>query len=131
MKVGNINIKGEKVMFTFNSPIIHENIWKIYLKTKKELIKIYYGEIKDDEDIEGIIDYIDSTIYLDKNLDDISLKKELRKKLMHLYLWETGQQEHRFTEEEFCDLTSVAAPLICRTADDIFLRIKKYEKGEK
>ena len=30
------------------------------------------------------------------------------------YLWETGQQDRRYTEEELCDLMSIAAPLICK-----------------
>lgn len=43
---------------------------------------------------------------------------------MNLYLWETGQQNHLFTQEEFCDITSVAAPLICKIADYIVLKRK-------
>lgn len=120
-------------MFTFNSPIIKENIWKICFKTKNELIKLYYEdeEIEREEDIRGLIEYATSTIYIDKNLDDVLLKRTLRKKMMNLYLWETGQQNRLYTEEEFCDITSVAAPLICKSADELVLGLKKYIKSKK
>lgn len=120
-------------MFTFKSPVIQENIWKICLKTKRELNKIYFEDrkIEKEEDLKGLIEFSSLTIYIDKNLDDVSLTRILRKKLMNLYLWETGQQDHLFTEEEFCDLTSVVAPLICQTANDIVLCLKKNsKKGE-
>lgn len=114
-------------MFTFNSPVIRENIWKIDFKTKEELKRIYYEakEAENKEEIDGIIEFRTFTIYLNKDLDEVSLKKILRKKLVNLYLWETGQQDHRYTEEEFCDLVSVLAPLICKSADDILLNIKR------
>ena len=118
-------------MFAFNSPVIQENIWRICLKTKKELNIIYYEDkkIEKEEDFKGLIEYSSSTIYIDMDLDKKLLKRTLRKKLMNLYLWETGQQNHLFTEEEFCDLTSVAAPLICKTADEIALELNN-KKGE-
>ena len=117
-------------MFTFNSPVIHENIWKISLKSNKELRKIYFEGRKEEkkEDIGGIIEYATSTIYLDMDLNDELLGRALRKQLMNLYLWETGQQNRLFTEEEFCDLTSVAAPLICKTADEILSKIRNGGK---
>lgn len=119
-------------MFTFNSPVIYENIWKISLKTNKELRKIYFEGRKEEkkEELGGILEYSSSTIYIDKDLDDDLLGRALRKQLMNLYLWETGQQDHLFTEEEFCDLTSVAAPLICKTADNIILMLKKDMKDK-
>lgn len=119
-------------MLEFYSPVIHENIWKISLKTNKELRKIYFEGRKEEkkEELGGIIEYSSSTIYIDKDLDDDLLERALRKQLMNLYLWETGQQDHLFTEEEFCDLTSVAAPLICKTADNIILMLKKDMKDK-
>lgn len=118
-------------MYQFNSPVIHENIWRICLKTNKELNEIYNEDRKEanEDNFGGMIEYSSSTIYLNKDLDDASYRKSLRKQLMNLYLWETGQQDHLFTQEEFCDLTSVAAPLICKTADDIALALKKNLKG--
>lgn len=114
-------------MFTFNSPVISENVWKICFKSQEEMIKIYYEgrEEEKKEKKEGMIEYISFTIYIDKDLDDASLLKTLRKQLMRIYLWETGQQDHMFTEEEFCDLNSVAAPLICKTANEIASRLKE------
>lgn len=119
-------------MLEFYSPVIHENVWKISLKTNKELRKIYFEGRKEEkkEELGGIIEYSSSTIYIDKDLDDDLLERALRKQLMNLYLWETGQQDHLFTEEEFCDLTSVAAPLICKTADNIILMLKKDMKDK-
>lgn len=113
-------------MFTFKSPVIPEHIWKICFKTKDELVKIFYEDKipKDIETITGLIDFTASTIYIDKELDDILLAKELRNKIMHLYLWETGQQDREYSEEEFCELTSVSAPLICKTTNDIILELK-------
>ena len=113
-------------MLEFYSPVIHENVWKISLKTNKELRKIYFEGRKEEkeEELEGIIEYSSSTIYIDKELDDDLLGRALRKQLVNLYLWETGQQAHLFTEEEFCDLTTVAAPLICKTADEILSKLR-------
>lgn len=120
-------------MYQFNSPIIYDNIWQICLKTKKELNEIYNKDRKEaiEDDLGGIIEYSSSTIYLDKNLDDDSFRKSLRKQLMNLYLWETGQQDHLFTQEELCDLASVAASLICKTTENLILQIKQNLKGEK
>ena len=119
-------------MLEFYSPVIHENVWKISLKTNNELRKIYFEGRKEEkkEELGGVIEYSSSTIYIDKELDDDLLGRALRKQLMNLYLWETGQQDHLFTEEEFCDLTSVAAPLICKTADNIILMLKKDMKDK-
>lgn len=119
-------------MLEFYSPVIHENVWKISLKTNKELRKIYFEGRKEEkeEELGGIIEYSSSTIYIDKELDDDLLGRALRKQLVNLYLWETGQQDHLFTEEEFCDLTSVVAPLICKTADNIILMLKKDMKDK-
>lgn len=114
-------------MFEFKSPVIPEHIWKISLKTPKEMLKIYYEDRPiEQEKIEGITEYIISTIYIDETLDDKELLRTLRKQLMRLYLFETGQQNRKFTEEEFCDLMSVASPLICKTAN----RLKRLVKGE-
>ena len=119
-------------MLEFYSPVIHENVWKISLKTNKELRKIYFEGRKEEkkEELGGVIEYSSSTIYIAKELDDDLFGRALRKQLMNLYLWETGQQDHLFTEEEFCDLTSVAAPLICKTADNIILMLKKDMKDK-
>ena len=114
-------------MLTFKSPVIHENIWKIVLKTNKELNAIYNKDKKEkrnNDDIGGVIEYSTMTIYIDKNLDDSLFRKAFRKQLMNLYLWETGQEGHLFTQEDFCDLASVVAPLICKTADEILLKIR-------
>ncbi|OKZ73874.1 MAG: hypothetical protein BHW00_07080 [Clostridium sp. 26_22] len=113
-------------MFTFKSPVISTNIWKLCFKTSEEMAKIYFEDKEPEEGIRlhGITEYITSTIYIDKDLDGFLLVKALRHELMHIYLWETGQQDRKYTEEEVCDLISVAAPLICKTADDIVLRLK-------
>ena len=121
-------------MFTFHSPAISKNIWKLCFRGKEEMTRIFYEGRTPDEDIRlhGITEYITSTIYIDKDLDGFLLAKTLRHELMHVYLWETGQQGRINNEEEVCDLVSVAAPAICKTADEIMLRLKEglYKHGE-
>lgn len=75
--------------------------------------------------LHGITEYLTSTIYIDKELEGFLFVKALRHELMHIYLWETGQQERNYTEEEICDLISVAAPLICQTANNLLSKLKK------
>lgn len=121
-------------MFTFNSPAISKNTWKLCFRTREEMNKIYYENRPIDEEVRlhGITEYITSTIYIDKDLDGFPLVKALRHELTHIYLWETGQQSSVMNEEEICDFMSVAAPAICKTADNIILRLKEglYKKGE-
>ena len=120
--------------FTFKSPTILKNIWKLCFRDRVEMTKIYYESRTPDEEtrIHGITEYVTSTIYIDKDLDGFLLAKALRHELTHIYLWETGQQGRVFDEEELCDIMSVAAPLICKTADEIMLRLKEglYKRGE-
>lgn len=122
-------------MFTFKSPAISTNIWKLCFRNKEEMNKIYYeGRTPDEEArIHGITEYITQTIYVDKELDGFPLVKVLRHELTHVYLWETGQQaREKYDEEEICDIISIAAPAICKTTDEIMLRLKEglYKKGE-
>ena len=120
--------------FTFKSPAIPKNIWKLCFRDKEEMNRIFYeGRVPDDDTrIHGITEYITSTIYIDKDLDGFLLAKTLRHELAHVYLWETGQQGRINNEEETCDLLSVAAPAICKTTDEIILRLKEglYKNGE-
>lgn len=96
--------------------------------------RIYYeGRIPEENSrIHGITEYITSTVYIDKDLDGFLLAKTLRHELTHIYLWETGQQDRVFNEEEMCDLISVAAPTIDKAVNEIILRLKEglYKKGE-
>lgn len=80
----------------------------------------------------GITNFVTSTIYLDKDLDGFILAKTLRHELTHVYLWETGQQDRVLSEEEICDLMSVAAPIIHKTVEEILFRLKEglYKNGE-
>lgn len=121
-------------MFSFKSPAIQKNIWKLCFRDREEMTRLYYENRIPDEDarINGMTDYINSTIYIDKELDGFLLLKTLRHELTHIYLWETGQQDRIFNEEEVCDFMSVAAPAICKTTDEIMLRLKEglYKKGE-
>lgn len=121
-------------MFTFKSPAISKNIWKLCFRDKNEMNKIFYegNTLEEDARIHGITEYITQTIYIDKELDGFLLVKALRHELSHIYLWETGQQGRIFNEEEICDLMSVATPTICKTADEIIVRLKEglYKKGE-
>ena len=121
--------------FTFKSPAIPKNIWKLCFRDKKTMNDIYYeGRTPDDEArIHGITEYITQTVYIDKELDGFLLSKVLRHELTHIYLWETGQQaRENYNEEEICDILSVAAPIICKTTDEIILRLKEglYKNGE-
>ena len=121
-------------MFTFNSPAISKNIWKLCFRDREEMNRIYYeGRTPDEETrIHGITEYISSTIYIDKELDGFLLAKALRHEITHVYLWETGQQGRVYNEEEVCDLMSVAGPAISKTVNEIILRLKEglYKKGE-
>lgn len=122
------------IIFTFRSPAISKNIWILCFRTKEEMSRIYYGNrpIDDDVRVHGITEYETSTIYIDKELDGFLLAKTLRHELTHIYLWETGQQSRILNEEEICDLMSVASPAICKSVDDILIRLKEglYKKGE-
>lgn len=119
-------------MIKFNSPIIIENVWKLCLVTKKELLDIYYEDKNTEkkEEIKAVIEFTTSTIYIDKELDDETLLKQLRNKLVHLYLWETGQQNRLFNEEELCDLASVTIPTIYKMAENLLQRVKNEDKEE-
>lgn len=121
--------------FTFKSPAISKNIWKLCFRDKAEMNKIFYENRTPDEEarIHGITEYITQTVYIDKELDGFPLAKVLRHELTHIYLWETGQQaRERYDEEEICDIMSIAAPAICKTTDEIMLRLKEglYKHGE-
>ena len=82
--------------------------------------------------IHGITEYITQTVYIDKELDGFLLGKALRHELTHIYLWETGQQSRILNEEEIADLISVAAPAICKSVEEILLRLREglYKNGE-
>lgn len=121
-------------MFEFNSPAIAKNHWKLCFRDRKTMNDIYYDGKTPEEDvrIHGITEYITQTVYIDKELDGFLLGKALRHELMHIYLWETGQQAREYTEEEVCDLMSVAGPAINKTANNIMLRLREglYKRGE-
>jgi predicted SprT family Zn-dependent metalloprotease len=121
-------------VFTFKSPAISKNIWKLCFRDREEMNKIYYENRTPDEGarLHGITEFITSTVYIDKELDGFTLVKALRHELTHIYLWETGQQDRVMNEEEICDFMSVAAPIIYKTADEIVFRLKEglYKNGE-
>lgn len=121
-------------MFEFKSPVNSKNTWKLCFRDKDEMNKIYYENrsIEEGVRLQGITDFMALTIYIDKDLDGFPLTKALRHELTHVYLWETGQQDRVMNEEEICDFVSVTAPIICKTVDDIMLRLKEglYKKGE-
>lgn len=122
------------IIFTFKSPAIQKNIWRLCFRDKDEMTRIFYENKTPDDNtrINGITEFVTSTVYVDKNLDGFLLVKTLRHELTHIYLWETGQQDRVFNEEELCDVMSVAAPLICKSVDEIILRLKEglYKHGE-
>lgn len=117
-------------MFTFHSPIIRENNWKICFKTSEELFKDFYSNNNEEvkEKINGYTEYSTLTIYLDKDLKKDKMIETLRKQLLNLYLWETGQQDRYFNEEELCDLASVSIPIIYENAEKIIDKLKKENK---
>lgn len=120
--------------FKFKSPAISKNIWNLCFRNREEMNKIYYENRTPDEEarIHGIVEYVTSTVYIDKDLDGFLLAKALRHELTHIYLWETGQQGRVFNEEELCDIISVASPAIQKTTSEIILRLKEglYKNGE-
>ena len=117
-------------MFTFKSPVIKKNTWVLCFKSKEEMNEIYYEDREPDKEtrLHGLTEYITSTIYIDNELKGFLLEKALRHELMHVYLWETGQQDRTYTEEELCDLMSTAGPLVCKTANEILERLKEEDK---
>lgn len=121
-------------MFTFKSPVNPKNVWKLCFRDKETMNKIFYEDKTPDDDtrIHGITEFITSTIYIDKELDGFPLTKTLRHELTHVFLWETGQQNRVYNEEELCEVMSIAAPEVCRVTDEIMLRLKEglYKKGE-
>lgn len=121
-------------MFTFKSPVTSKNVWKLCFRDRAEMNKIYYENRPVDEEtrLHGITEYTTSTIYFDKDIDGFLLAKTLRHELAHIYLWETGQQDRVYSEEELCEVMSVAAPLITKSANDILLRLREglYKRGE-
>ena len=121
-------------MFSFKSPANQKNIWKLCFRDKDEMNRIFYENQPVNQGIRlhGITEFITQTIYIDKELDGYLLGKALRHELTHIYLWETGQQDTMKNEEEICDFMSVAAPMICKCANDIMFRLKEglYKKGE-
>lgn len=121
-------------MFTFKSPANPKNIWKLCFRTRNEMNRIYYENRPIDEEtrIHGLTEYVTQTIYVDEELDGFLLGKVLRHELTHVYLWETGQQDRVYNEEETCDLMSVAAPVIYKAAEEIMFRLREamYKKGE-
>lgn len=120
--------------FTFKSPANPKNIWKLCFRDRAEMNRIYYENRTPDENarLHGITEFISQTVYIDKELDGFLLVKALRHELTHIWLWETGQQDRVLNEEETCDLMSVAAPIICKSVDEIILRLKEglYRNGE-
>ena len=118
----------------FTSPINQKNIWKLCFRDRDEMNRIYYENRSVDQEIRlhGLTDYITQTIYVDKDLDGFLLGKTLRHELTHVYLWETGQQDRVLNEEEIANLVSVAAPIICKCADTLMLRLREglYKNGE-
>lgn len=122
-------------MFTFKSPALPKNVWKLCFRDREEMNRIFYeGRTPDEEArIHGITEYTTQTVYIDKDLDGFILAKALRHELTHVYLWETGQQgREKYDEEEICDIMSVAAPAICKSVDEILLRLREglYKNGE-
>ena len=126
--------KGVIVIFTFKSPANSKNIWKLCFRDREEMSRIFYENRPVDQEVRlhGITEYVTQTIYIDKDLDGFLLGKALRHELTHIYLWETGQQAMCKNEEEQCDLMSVAAPIITKTAEEIMLRLREglYKHGE-
>ena len=120
-------------MFTFSSPAISKNIWTLCFRDKDTMNKIFYEGEKPEENtrVHGITEYVTQTVYIDKDLDGFLLKKALIHELTHIYLWETGQQGNDYKEEYLCDIMSTAAPVICKSVDDIILRLREglYKKG--
>lgn len=120
-------------MFAFKSPASPNNIWKLCFRPKEEMTKIFYEDRTPEEGIRifGVTEYLTSTVYIDKELDGFPLEKTLRHELTHIYLWETGNQGHVYDEEELVDIVSVAAPSICKSVNDIMLRLKEglYKHG--
>lgn len=122
-------------MFVFKSPAVPKHLWTLCFRTRREMNHLFYEDRPIDEEarIYGMTNYLTSTVYIDKDLDGFLLAKTLRHELTHIYLWETGQEGRTiYTEEEICDILSVAAPIICEATNEIILRLKEglYKKGE-
>lgn len=117
-------------MIEFNSPAIDKNIWKLEFRSNKELSDIFYEDEEKEEgqSFFGITEYPTSTVYINKDIDGFLLKKTLRHELMHIYLWEMENKKYLYKEDEVCELMSAIAPLICKTADELLLKLKEHVK---
>ena len=113
-------------MITFKSPATSKKRWKLYLKSPKEMLDIYYEdtEPEDGYSVHGITEYATSTIYINKNIDGFLLLKTIRHELMHVYLWDLEKNGTFYTDEEVSEIIGISAPLICKTADEILSKIR-------
>ena len=117
-------------MFTFKSPVKKKKKWKVYLKSPKEMIDIYYEdtEPEDGYTVNGITDFTTDNVYINNELDGFLLMKTIRHELMHVYLWDLEKNDYHFSDEEVVEIMSVAAPLICEIANEIAKKIKRNIK---
>lgn len=113
-------------MVTFKSPATSQKSWKLYLKSPKEMLDIYYEdtEPEDGYSVHGITEYATSTIYINKDIEGFLLIKTLRHELMHVYLWDLEKNGNYYSDEEVSEIICIAAPLICKTADEILSKLR-------
>lgn len=116
-------------MLTFKSPIDSKKIWKLYLKSPKEMIELFYEdtEPKDGYSINGITEFPTSKVYINKRINGFLLIKTLKHELMHVYLYDSKKNQALYTQEEVTEIISDAAPLICNTVDEILFKLGNVE----
>lgn len=123
-------------MFTFKSPVDENHIWKLCFRDPNEVNRLFYEHNPTPEsertDVLGFVTFPEMTIFISNNLDGFALAKTLRHEITHLYLWETGQEHDNYDEEMLANFIGSAAPAICKTVDNILLRLKEglYKHGE-
>lgn len=113
-------------MITFNLLVNNSSKWNLYLKNDSEMKNIYYGdqEPEDGMSINGVTEYITSSVYISKKLNGFMLIKTLRHELMHIYLYELGKRDAFYSEDEVCEILADAMPIIDKTTDEILLKLR-------
>lgn len=116
-------------MFTFRSPADLKKTWKLYLKSPKEMIEIFYEDTEPEDgcSVNGITEFPTSKVYINKNINGFLLKKTIIHELMHIYLWDSGKNKSYYSADEVSEIFEVAAPLICKIKDEVVLKLGNEE----
>lgn len=119
-------MKKEKNIFSFE---MGEQEFEVRFVSQEELQKHIINA--DDGYYFGQTRFLENTIYLDKNLSFVRLKKTLIHELMHCYIREyVTTSDETYSEDEMCDLIANAYGIIKDIMHD-FRLFYMFERAEK